>query len=1095
LRESIIFYCLILITIFIFAAFGFVYAEDWPTYMHDNERSGTTSELIKAPLYLQWQYSTLNQPQPAWPAPAKTDFWHRETNLKPRVIFDRAYHVVSAENLVYFGSSTDDKIYCLDAATGEEKWSFFCEGPIRLAPTIWEDLVLAGSDDGNVYALNSVNGALKWKINTNSNERLIIGNERMISTSPVRTGILVYDNTVYFGAGIFPNEGVSLYAVEAKTGKIVWKRSNLDLSPQGFLLASHDKLYIPTGRTTPQIFDRHTGKEIGTLNGEHGGTYALLNDNTLVYGGGDLGMLEYKANDQMATFNGLQMLIAENKSYLRTEREISAIWRKKYIQDYKNLEEITKERSELADKLWDLREKRQTVPKNNLPKIDAHIESLITKIEQVSDRQKNLSMASLVWKLPVESTSSMILAGSSLIIGGDGTLYMVDSADGEIVWTGEVEGKVYGLAYANGHLYVSTDMGRIYCFSPHTNEDPQFINPEIINDPYPGNWFFDEYSHAADKIINRTKINKGYCLIIDVGEGRLAYELARKTDLQIIGFEDDVAKVKIAREKLHQAGLYGTRITIQHGPLDKLPYTKLFANLIVLGNPESDDSIVTPADEVIRVLKPYGGTAYIGTDKLPSEILKQWTDLSTIKEWRTDEDGHWAILQKGAQPNAGSWTHLYANPGNTASSIDQIQAPLQIQWFGRPGPRKMINRHSRPMSTLFNDGRLFIPADNRVIVVDAYNGTLIWESEIPDSRILGALKDFGHMVVTNDLLYVAVSDECRGMDVENGNVRVTLKMPNPGNDTIYNWGYLATSGDQIFGSAKKNSASFTILGRFNCDDFEGDFREMVLSDYLFSLNRNTGKVHWTYQNGVVFNNTITISEDHIYFVESRNDKSVSDIDGRLRVDYFCNNETYLIKMDKISGKIAWQKPVHFPFEQIMYLSYADNIVLATGSYNKGKYVNYALYAFDAASGEKIWENSFRGGNTRWQTESDDETIGGSHGEQWQHPVIIDNTIYLPPHNFDLHTGRQGNLYLTRGGHGCGGLSGSAHNLFARGSNPRIYELADGDQSGKPITKVNRPGCWINIIPAGGLLSIPESSSGCTCSYPVQTSFVFVPVGP
>jgi outer membrane protein assembly factor BamB len=964
LRESITFYCLILITIFIFAAFGFVYAEDWPTYMHDNERSGTTSELIKAPLYLQWQYSTLNQPQPAWPAPAKTDFWHRETNLKPRVIFDRAYHVVSAENLVYFGSSTDDKIYCLDAATGEEKWSFFCEGPIRLAPTIWEDLVLAGSDDGNVYALNSVNGALKWKINTNSNERLIIGNERMISTSPVRTGILVYDTTVYFGAGVFPNEGVSLCAVEARTGEIVWKRSNLDLSPQGFLLASHDKLYIPTGRTTPQIFDRHTGKEIGTLNGEHGGTYALLNDNTLVYGGGDLGMLEYKANDQMATFNGLQMLIAENKSYLRTEREISAIWRKKYIQDYKNLEEITKERSELADKLWDLREKRQTVPENNLPKIDAQIERLITKIEQVSDRQKNLSMASLVWKLPVESTSSMILAGSSLIVGGDGTLYMVDSADGEIVWTGEVEGKVYGLAYANGHLYVSTDMGRIYCFSPHTNEDPQFVNPEIINDPYPGNWFFDEYSHAADKVINRTKINKGYCLIIDVGEGRLAYELARKTDLQIIGLEDDVEKVKIAREKLHQAGLYGTRITIQHGPLDKLPYTKLFANLIVLGNPESDDSIVTPADEVIRVLKPYGGTAYIGTDKLPSEILKQWTDLSTIKEWRTDEDGHWAILQKGAQPNAGSWTHLYANPGNTASSIDQIQAPLQIQWFGRPGPRKMINRHSRPMSTLFNDGRLFIPADNRVIVVDAYNGTLIWESEIPDSRILGALKDFGHMVVTNDLLYVAVSDECRGMDVENGNVRVTLKMPNPGNDTIYNWGYLATSGDQIFGSAKKNSASFTILGRFNCDDFEGDFREMVLSDYLFSLNRNTGKVHWTYQNGVVFNNTITISEDHIYFVESRNDKSVSDIDGRLRVDYFCNNETYLIKMDKISGKIAWQKPVHFPFEQIMYLSYADNIVLATGSYNKGKYVNYALYAFDAASGEKIWENSFRGGNTR-----------------------------------------------------------------------------------------------------------------------------------
>jgi hypothetical protein len=309
----------------------------------------------------------------------------------------------------------------------------------------------------------------------------------------------------------------------------------------------------------------------------------------------------------------------------------------------------------------------------------------------------------------------------------------------------------------------------------------------------------------------------------------------------------------------------------------------------------------------------------------------------------------------------------------------------------------------------------------------------------------------------------------------------------------YKWGYLAVVDDQIFGSGKRKSASFTILGRFNCDVFEGDFREMVLSDYLFSMNRKTGELYWTYKKGGVFNNTIAVGSDYIYFVESRNDNAVSDLDGRLRVDYFCKDETYLIKMNKGTGKIAWQIPVQFPFQHIMYLSYSDQIVLASGSYNKGKYVQYALFAFDAQTGEKLWDRSFRGGNTRWQTDTDDSTIGGSHGEQWQHPVIIRNTIYLPPNNFDLRTGQQGDIHLTRGGHGCGGLSASAHNLFARGSNPRIYDLGPGSQSGKPLTRVNRPGCWINIIPAGGLISIPESSSGCTCAYPLQTSFVFVPV--
>jgi hypothetical protein len=40
--------------------------------------------------------------------------------------------------------------------------------------------------------------------------------------------------------------------------------------------------------------------------------------------------------------------------------------------------------------------------------------------------------------------------------------------------------------------------------------------------------------------------------------------------------------------------------------------------------------------------------------------------------------------------------------------------------------------------------------------------------------------------------------------------------------------------------------------------------------------------------------------------------------------------------------------------------------------------------------------------------------------------------------------------------------------------------------------VTRPGCWINIIPAGGLVIVPEGSSGCTCGYPLQMSLALVP---
>lgn len=42
------------------------------------------------------------------------------------------------------------------------KWSFFTEGPVRLAPAIFDDKVYVGPDDGVVYCLKSENGDLVW---------------------------------------------------------------------------------------------------------------------------------------------------------------------------------------------------------------------------------------------------------------------------------------------------------------------------------------------------------------------------------------------------------------------------------------------------------------------------------------------------------------------------------------------------------------------------------------------------------------------------------------------------------------------------------------------------------------------------------------------------------------------------------------------------------------------------------------------------------------------------------------------------------------------------------------------------------------------
>ena len=73
---------------------GSAQAEDWPTFMHDNQRSGVTGERLKLPLKEAWVFEAAHQPQPAWPPPAQQDFYHRRYNLKPAVTYDRAFHVV-----------------------------------------------------------------------------------------------------------------------------------------------------------------------------------------------------------------------------------------------------------------------------------------------------------------------------------------------------------------------------------------------------------------------------------------------------------------------------------------------------------------------------------------------------------------------------------------------------------------------------------------------------------------------------------------------------------------------------------------------------------------------------------------------------------------------------------------------------------------------------------------------------------------------------------------------------------------------------------------------------------------------------------------
>ncbi|MCH2208525.1 MAG: PQQ-binding-like beta-propeller repeat protein, partial [Lentisphaerales bacterium] len=128
-------------------------AESWPTYKKDNHRSGVTAEAL-GNLKPLWQWKSIAPPQTAWSGPAKWDAWAGNAGLQSLRNFDPAFFVTGQGNDVYFGSSVDNAVHCLDRSTGKEKWVFFSEGPVRFPPTIVDKQLVFGSDDGCVYSID-----------------------------------------------------------------------------------------------------------------------------------------------------------------------------------------------------------------------------------------------------------------------------------------------------------------------------------------------------------------------------------------------------------------------------------------------------------------------------------------------------------------------------------------------------------------------------------------------------------------------------------------------------------------------------------------------------------------------------------------------------------------------------------------------------------------------------------------------------------------------------------------------------------------------------------------------------------------------------
>lgn len=966
---------------------------DWSVFRGNAARTAYSSDTLADEVSLQWVFQTRHAPQRAWP---RSD----------RMAFDRAFQPIVVAGKVIFGSSVDGKVTALDVVTGKILWTFATEGPIRFAPAAWKDQVLVASDDGFLYALSSATGNLLWKQRGGPNADAILGNERMISKWPARGGPVVADDVVYFAAGIWPSDGIFLYALDAKSGSVVWKNDDSGaiympqphggasaesgVSAQGYLVVSGDKLFVPTGRAVPAAFDRKTGKFLYfhlQKYGHNGGTQTMAIGDTFFNGG-----IGFNASSgaKVASLGGGQLAATDDGF-------------------------VTANAGVLSTAKW--------------------VE--VEKPDRKGKLQKTTVLQSLQNFKGVATGGGLAFAGGKLISGGSGQIDIIDVAAKRRVTTLKVKGVAEGLAIADGSLIVSTDLGAIYCFNSVKNAAPSQLTETVAAVTDKDADKDRLFAGAAEEILDHAKLNGGYCLDMGCGDGRLALELAQRSGLRIVAIDSDPASVQRARARLDAAGVLGSQVMVHLRDPQNTHLPKYFANLIVSGRSISAGKAITITPAVRRLQRPYGGMVCTGA----------------VGQMEID------VREKLA--GAGDWTHQYANAGNTLNSDDQLlSGRLGMLWF-RDVAFDVPQRHGRAPAPLFSDGRLIHEGINGLVCIDAYNGHELWRYDIPGvlkayngDELMGVAGTGGNLCLHDGSVFLRDRHRCLKIDAASGVLVNEFETPVTVDGKPGMWGYIACVDGTLFGSVADNSHVVTYRYRATTGDMKSLLTE---SKSLFSMDATTGQLKWRYDaEESIRHNAIAIDDGHVFLI----DRKQAVFDRVKKPKEKDHPAGVLLALDAKSGEQAWK--------------ITDDIygtALAVSGRHHTLLMSYQPTSFrlDSEVGGRLGVFNSLDGKLLWEVKANYES----------RPMINDRTIYAQGGSWDLLSGEPKSFPFKRS-YGCGILVGARDLMLFRSATLGYFDFT-GEQKTENYGGI-RPGCWVNALPAGGIVLVPDASAGCRCSY-------------
>ena len=999
---------------------------DWPQYRHDANRSAASAESLSAELHLAW-IRELPTPRPAFP-------------VELRIGYDTTYEPVVLGKTMFVPSMVTDSVTALDTQTGRQRWQYFTEGPVRLAPVAWQDKVYFVSDDGYLYCVAAADGKLLWKFQglpADKKTRKVMGNGRLIPLVPARGGPVLADGVIYFAAGIWSGEGVFVHALDAATGKVVWsntdshriERANMDhgiayyagLSPQGHMAIVDGKLVVPCGAQLPALLDPKTG-EVAPYTMGWGGRVGLAKGCAFVSG---IGKYLFHAGDlyNVREPNQEQFPNSQGRPDFKRMLYLAGVTRLQI--DPANQKGLGEFRQPvLTPDVMYYQQDGIVASDLNEPKLEERANSPIPNYRR-DDKYPDKMRATFteLWKLPIQSPGK----GSKVHIKAGGRLYcsrpgLVEAvaipAEGEqpkIAWQHTLQGTPHRMLAADGKLFVVTREGHIYAFSEEKPVDLIVYKRPSAASPKPDAWT----KKAAD-ILAATEVTDGYALVLGIGSGRLAEELVRQSKCDVIAVDADADKVARLRKQFCEAGLYGARISIYVGDPASYPFPPYLASLVVSEDPSVAGKAIdrTQITRIFRSLRPYGGTACMAMAPEKRQALVdefRACELPGAEGRQTDELV--LLTRAGPLPNSADWSHNGANAANTAASEDRfVEPPLARLWFDAS-----FRWIRTPGNTVVRvaGGRVLAKSSGRLDAIDVYTGRHLWSASLPDSHGSG-----GEIVAVEDAIYLTAGRACVALDPATGKESARLELPS-----------VLGNGD--------------VAGRLTHIRVADDYLVGVSGDCLVCMNRRSGEMLWKQQRPRRVG-SVALGGGKVFYadyVNQRRGDERPDTSGLTAGAY-----------ELSTGKPLWEVA---GAALVRYSKPHDLLVTSSGTYR-------------AADGTRVH-------NTGGPSFPETVAITAEMAFTGDARELV---------AYDLVSGKKSGKPMAWNTRGCTSLRAGETLLTTRyRGNAAYVDFATGK-----ITSIwnIRAACSNNLFPANGVLNVPNLTGGCTCNY-MPISQALVPV--